>query len=82
MKDAMQIWGGGGILVLFETIKSVSKQPFLSGGVFCRGIGKSNFVVVLLFIGSFQYYKNNFKEKTSNVYSASYSIGSCPLAII
>ena len=38
------------------------------------------FFTVKLFIRSFQYYNCNYKEKTSNILSALYSLGSCTLA--
>ena len=39
-------------------------------------------ITVKLFIGFFHFYNSKFKGKTSNTYSASYSMGSCPLAIV
>ena len=40
----------------------------------------SLFFTVKLFIGSFQDYKSNIKEKTSKTQSASYSPDLCPFA--
>ena len=36
--------------------------------------------MVNLFIGSFHFYSGKYKEKTSNTYSALYSMGSCPFS--
>ena len=43
-------------------------------------LGKIFFTVKLLSFGSFHFYSGKYKEKTSNNYSASYSMGSCPFS--